>query len=79
MVIKKNLGKNWDPIFSAADSDGDYEMSTDFPGMKLTLAWNRVKGGDIGKIFKQTVEEKDSKTPDICLEYLSVSSIIDIL
>ena len=61
MVIKKNLGKNWDPIFSAADSDGDYEMSTDFPGMKLTLAWNRVKGGDIGKISKQTVEEKRSE------------------
>jgi len=68
MAIKKNLGKNWDPIFSAADSDGDYEMSTGFPGMKLTLIWNRLKGGDIGKISKQAVEEKDSKTPRFILQ-----------
>jgi phosphoserine phosphatase len=68
MVIKKNLGKNWDPLFSAADSDGDYEMSTGFPGMKLTLVWNRVKGGDIGKISKQAVDEKDSKTPRFILQ-----------
>jgi hypothetical protein len=68
MVIKKNLGKNWDPLFSAADSDGDYEMSTGFPGMKLTLVWNRVKGGDIGKISKQAVDEKDSKAPRFILQ-----------
>lgn len=68
MVIKKRLGKNWDPLFSAADSDGDYEMSVMYPDMKLTLVWNRLKGGDIGKLCKQAVAEKDSKTPRYILQ-----------
>jgi phosphoserine phosphatase len=66
--IQKELGKNYDPIFSAADSDGDYEMSTEFPGMKLTLVFNRVKGGDIGKLCKSAVNEKDSSTPRFILQ-----------
>lgn len=68
IAIKKKLGKNWDPIFAAADSDGDYEMATSFPGMKLTLIWNRVKGGDIGKISKQAVAEQESKSPRFILQ-----------
>ncbi|MFZ4463979.1 MAG: hypothetical protein ACOYN5_09025 [Bacteroidales bacterium] len=68
MVIKSGLGKNWDPIFSAADSDGDYEMSTMFPDMKLSLIWNRVKGGDIGKLCKQAVEEMNSEYPRYILQ-----------
>ena len=66
--IQDGLGKNYDPIFSAADSDGDYEMSTEFPGMKLTLVFNRVKGGDIGKISKKAVEEMDLATPRFILQ-----------
>ena len=57
------MKKNWDPIFSAADSDGDYEMITMFPGMKLVLIWNRLKGGDIGKLCNQAVSEMESSNP----------------
>jgi hypothetical protein len=67
-AIKVGLGKNWDPIFSASDSDGDYEMSTGFPDMKLTLIWNRVKSGDIGKLSKQAVDEMDTITPRYILQ-----------
>ncbi len=67
-VIKQELGKNWDPLFSACDSDGDYEMSTAYPDMKLTLIWNRVKGGDIGKLCKQAVDEADKPNPRYILQ-----------
>jgi phosphoserine phosphatase len=67
-IIKQELGKNWDPLFSAGDSDGDYEMSTGFPDMKLTLIWNRVKGGDIGKLCKQAVAEMNSANPRYILQ-----------
>ena len=68
MVIKSSLGKNWDPIFSAGDSDGDYEMSSGFPDMKLSLIWNRVKGGDIGTLCKQAVDEMNSNYPRYILQ-----------
>ena len=67
-VIKNDLKKNWDPIFSAADSDGDYEMITMFPGMKLVLIWNRLKGGDIGKLCNQAVSEMESSNPKYILQ-----------
>lgn len=66
--IQDGLGKKYDPIFSAADSDGDYEMSTEFTDMKLTLIFNRVKGGDIGSISKKAVEEKDAAAPRYILQ-----------
>jgi phosphoserine phosphatase len=62
-VIKEELGKNWDPVFSAIDSDGDYEMATQFEGMKLTLIWNRVKGGNIGQLCIQAVAESGNPKP----------------
>lgn len=67
-VIKAGLGKNWDPLFTAGDSDSDYEMSTSFPDMKLTLLWNRLKGGDIGKLCKQAVDEANSASPRYILQ-----------
>ncbi len=68
MVIKTGLGNSWDPLFSAGDSDGDYEMSTGFPGMQLTLILNRVLGGDIGKLCKQAVDEASSAEPRYILQ-----------
>ncbi|MEI6050846.1 MAG: haloacid dehalogenase-like hydrolase [Bacteroidota bacterium] len=68
LVIKSGLGKNRDPLFSAGDSDGDYEMLTGFPNMKLSLIWNRVKGGDIGNLCKQAVDEMNSATPRFILQ-----------
>jgi len=67
-VIKSGLGKNWDPLFSAGDSDGDYEMSTKFPDMKLTLIWNRVKGGDVGKLCRLAVDESEISMPRCILQ-----------
>ncbi len=68
MAIKTGLGKNWDPLFSAGDSDGDYEMLTGFPDMKLSLVWNRVKGGDIGKLCRLAVDEASGVTPRYILQ-----------
>jgi len=67
-IIKQGLGKDWDPIFSAGDSDGDYEMLTGFPGTKLTLIWNRVKGGNIGRLCQQAVDETNSLIPRYILQ-----------
>jgi len=67
-VVKSGLGKNWDPLFSAIDSDGDYEMSTSFPDMKLTLIWNRVKGGDIGTLCHQAIDEMNNANPRYILQ-----------
>lgn len=67
-VIKTGLSKNWDPIFSAGDSDGDYEMLTNFPGMKLSLIWNRVKGGLIGTLCQQAVEQEGISNPRYILQ-----------
>lgn len=68
MVIKNGLGKSKDPIFSAGDSDGDYEMLTKFPDTKLSLIWNRVKAGDIGKLCKLAIEEIDFVMPRYILQ-----------
>ena len=67
-IIKSGLCKTWDPVFSAIDSDGDYEMATSFQDMKLTLIWNRLKGGDIGKLCKRAVEEVTLATPRYILQ-----------
>ncbi len=68
MAIKTGLGRNWDPILAGGDSDGDYQMSTEFPGMKLTLIWNKVKGGSIGKLCKLAVDEVKNPTPRYILQ-----------
>ncbi|MDX9881310.1 MAG: HAD family hydrolase [Prolixibacteraceae bacterium] len=67
-VIKERLGKEYDPVFSAGDSDGDYEMSTGFPGMKLSLIWDRGKSGKIGTLCKQAMDEMDQATPRYILQ-----------
>ncbi|MCE1198947.1 MAG: haloacid dehalogenase-like hydrolase [Marinilabiliales bacterium] len=67
-VIKIGLQKNWDPVFSAGDSDGDYEMLIKFPNTKLSLIWNRSKGGDIGKLCKQAINQENSKYPRYILQ-----------
>jgi phosphoserine phosphatase len=67
-VIKQQTGKTTDPLFAAGDSDGDYEMLTGFPCMKLALIWNRLKGGDIGKLCQQAVDETDNENPRFILQ-----------
>jgi hypothetical protein len=43
-------------------------MLTAFPGMKLSLVWNRVKGGDIGRLSRQAVAEVGSPSPRYILQ-----------
>lgn len=62
------LGRNWDPLLSAGDSDGDYEMLSGFPGMKMSLIWNRSKGGDIGKLYLQAIKQAGSDFPRYILQ-----------
>lgn len=67
-VIKTEFGRNLDPLFSAGDSDGDYEMSTEFPDMKLSLIWDRGKGGKIGKLCMLAKQSEDGNTPRYILQ-----------
>lgn len=67
-VIKTGFRENVDPIFSAGDSDGDYEMSTEFPNMKLSLIWNRAKEGNIGKLCAKAIEQTNSDNPRYILQ-----------
>ncbi|MGD9555573.1 MAG: haloacid dehalogenase-like hydrolase [Mangrovibacterium sp.] len=67
-VIQTEAGRNWDPLFSAGDSNGDYEMSTGFPEMKLSLIWDRGKGGKIGELCQMAREQESSAAPRYILQ-----------
>lgn len=67
-VIQTETGRNWDPLFSAGDSNGDYEMSTGFPEMKLSLIWDRGKGGKIGELCQMAREQESSAAPRYILQ-----------
>ncbi|MEI7500724.1 MAG: HAD family hydrolase [Bacteroidota bacterium] len=67
-MIKSLPDKNHDPLFAAGDSDGDFEMFTKFPEMKLALIWNRIKDGEIGKLCKKAVDEMESSDPGFILQ-----------
>ena len=47
VVLKSLLAskKGYDPLFIAGDSNGDWNMMTDFPGIKRVLIVNRLRGG----------------------------------
>jgi len=67
-VVKRARGMDYDPVFSAVDSDGDYQMCTLYPGMKLTLIWDRKKGGKIGELYKMAAEQEGSPAPRYILQ-----------
>ena len=56
-TVIRNLIKQA-PLFVAGDSDGDFEMMTQFPETKLIYLINRVKGGDIGSLYKEALPGK---------------------
>ncbi|MHC1736665.1 MAG: haloacid dehalogenase-like hydrolase [Ignavibacteriaceae bacterium] len=66
--VKNVYGIFRDPVFSAGDSDGDYEMSTAFPGMKLTLLWNRRQRGLTGELCRLAVCETACTDPRFILQ-----------
>ena len=67
-AIRSILGHRGDPLFAASDSDGDYEMITEFKGMKLALIFNRLKGGPIGQACKLAVEQMQDTNPRFILQ-----------
>ncbi len=67
-VVRTGHGRDWDPLFSAGDSDGDVAMLTGFAGTKLSLIWNRVRGGEIGELCKQAVDGMNSPDPRYILQ-----------
>ncbi|HOX32104.1 MAG TPA: haloacid dehalogenase-like hydrolase [Spirochaetales bacterium] len=56
-VVIRNLIKEA-PLFVAGDSDGDFEMMTQFPEVKCILVVNRIKGGDIGSLYAEALPGK---------------------
>lgn len=55
-TINKYIASQHDgnaPTFVAGDSDGDYNMMSDYEDMKLGLIINRVKGGNIGSLCQE--------------------------
>jgi len=53
--------QNHGPILVCGDSDGDYNMLTEFPDMKCGLVFNRVSSGKISLLCHKAIEEKDTK------------------
>lgn len=56
------------PLFIAGDSNGDYEMMTQFPDTKLVLILNLLKEGNIGKISKKALDEMNRPNPKYVLQ-----------
>ncbi|MDF2569638.1 MAG: phosphoserine phosphatase, partial [Sporomusa sp.] len=52
IAIQQVIGskRGYDPILVAGDSSGDYNMMTEFSGIKQVLLVNRIKGGNFGKL-----------------------------
>ena len=60
-VLVKKYG--YGPIFVAGDSQGDFNMSTEFPETKLTLIINRLRKDDFGKLGLEAVKPAGQELP----------------
>jgi phosphoserine phosphatase len=49
------------PIFVAGDSQGDFNMSTEFSDTQLTLVINRLRSDDFGKLGLKAIEQLGSE------------------
>jgi phosphoserine phosphatase len=67
-AIRSKTGKDHGPLLVGGDSNGDYDMFTAFPDMKLGLIWNTVKGGNIGKLCRIAADESKSSNPKFILQ-----------
>ncbi|WP_232696613.1 haloacid dehalogenase-like hydrolase [Brevibacillus daliensis] len=65
-IAKKHGGNG--PVLVAGDSNGDYEMMTQFPDTKIVLILNRLKGGTIGEASKLAVEDMKKQDPKFVLQ-----------
>lgn len=45
------------PVFVAGDSQGDFNMSTEFPDTRLTLIINRLRADDFGKLGLEALKQ----------------------
>jgi phosphoserine phosphatase len=48
------------PVFVAGDSQGDFNMASEFPDTQLTLLINRLRADDFGKLGLQAIKEVGS-------------------
>lgn len=63
-AIKNLIAKNHqghDPLLVGGDSDGDYNMLTEFPDMQCGLIINRLSKGHIRELCKQAIYVKGCK------------------
>lgn len=69
-VIQAQIAKKrgYGPLFVAGDSNGDYEMMTEFADTKLVLVINRLKGGKIGQVAAKAVEQMKKPNPRYVLQ-----------
>ncbi|ERI10711.1 haloacid dehalogenase-like hydrolase [Aneurinibacillus aneurinilyticus] len=69
-VIQKEIAdkRGYGPLFVAGDSNGDYEMMTEFPDTELILIINRAKGGKIGKVSAIAASEMEKANPRFILQ-----------
>lgn len=60
--------KGYPPILICGDSDGDYNMLSEFPEIKLGLIVNRLKKGPIGSLCEQALEQLRDTHPHYILQ-----------
>ncbi|MDQ0861851.1 haloacid dehalogenase-like hydrolase [Bacillus sp. V2I10] len=65
-IASKKRGRG--PILVAGDSNGDYEMMTEFSDTELVLIVNRVSGGNIGKLSAIAASQIGEKNPNYVLQ-----------
>lgn len=51
------------PIFVAGDSQGDFNMATEFPDTKMTLIINRLRKDDFGKLGLEAAKQVGQELP----------------
>ncbi|MEI6309506.1 MAG: HAD family hydrolase [bacterium] len=64
LIAKKGYG----PIMVGGDSDGDYDMLSQIPSVKLGLLINRVKSGKTGELCRIAVAQRNESSPRYFLQ-----------
>lgn len=69
-LIRKRLiaAKGYPPILVCGDSDGDYDMLTEFPEMKLGLIIDRRGKGKLTRLYERARREIDAERPRYILQ-----------
>jgi phosphoserine phosphatase len=60
--------RGYGPLLVSGDSDGDYNMMTEFPDTKRVILVNRIKTGLFGELCKQAVDTIGTDSPKYILQ-----------